>query len=555
MKKRILTFALALLLLLPAVPVRAQAAEVSMPKPENVVKFYQGIDSVIAVLNEYGEVWLYYYHTSGYDAYGNYSIIHDADATVCVTTGVKAIAAADCSLLALGEDGTLRCWGVFNHEICPQGTVMTGVKSIAGYASSSIMILDQRGTLYYAGVNAEMSARRVDITFTRADSGVDALMSNGNYIKGSAMLGYINFLETSSTVTEDLPENIVKYWGDSGTSYFLTDEGVLWGTGANWFGELACGEYDRQSYAYVGGGFEAEYMPVHLECSYPVRILANVEDIWIQPSNQVFARMTDGTYRTWGDGEPIKAVVSISNGSLTQGEWIYPKGWPDCTGWKVRKTTVDQSQWEGRIDFRNAIFKADGTIWITGSDNTTYYYVGMWSNSTPVPIFADVSVGSYCDEPVRWAVKQGVTNGTGDNAFSPEQNCSQGQILTFLWRAAGQPKATGYNPYSNAAVTAGKYYYDAMLWAWQEGLLDNAALDPNATCRRSDVVTYLWKLEGSPKAGAGSFTDVPAGADYAGAVSWAVKAGITTGTGNGVFSPDAICTRGQIVTFLYRYFA
>lgn len=102
MKKRILTFALALLLLLPAVPVRAQAAEVSMPKPENVVKFYQGVDSVIAVLNEYGEVWLYYYHTSGYDAYGNYSIIHDADATVCVTTGVEAIAAADCSLLALG---------------------------------------------------------------------------------------------------------------------------------------------------------------------------------------------------------------------------------------------------------------------------------------------------------------------------------------------------------------------------------------------------------------------------------------------------------------------
>ena len=105
-------------------------------------------------------------------------------------------------------------------------------------------------------------------------------------------------------------------------------------------------------------------------------------------------------------------------------------------------------------------------------------------------------------------------------------------------------------------MTAGQYFYQAMLWAWKEGLIDNADIDPNAPCKRSDIVSYLWKLEGSPKSNAGNaFADVPQSVEFASAVQWAVKQGITSGTSATTFGPYDTCTRGQIVTFLYRSFA
>jgi len=114
------------------------------------------------------------------------------------------------------------------------------------------------------------------------------------------------------------------------------------------------------------------------------------------------------------------------------------------------------------------------------------------------------------------------------------------------------PEPTIASPYSNAAVKSDQYFYKAFVWAWEKGLIGNTAHDPNAPCSRSDVVTYLWKLDGSPKTGSSNFTDVPASAPYAQAVAWAVQHGVTNGTSATTFSPDAICTRGQIVTFLWR---
>jgi len=169
--------------------------------------------------------------------------------------------------------------------------------------------------------------------------------------------------------------------------------------------------------------------------------------------------------------------------------------------------------------------------------------------------FTDVKAGDYFYEPVRWAVGQGITNGVSATTFGPAQTCSQAHILTFLWRAAGSPVPSGTNRYTNGGVKAGEYFYEAFLWAWEKGVVMDRTLDPKAPCSRSDVVTYLWRLAGSPAAGAASFADVPSGAPYAGAVSWAVEQGITDGTGNGKFSPNKTCTRGQIVTFLYRAIA
>lgn len=124
-----------------------------------------------------------------------------------------------------------------------------------------------------------------------------------------------------------------------------------------------------------------------------------------------------------------------------------------------------------------------------------------------------------------------------------------------MYRAVGSPAVTGENIYANSVVTPDKYYYHAMLWAYQNGVVTDANLNPNSDCTRSDVVTYLWRLAGKPSVGSSAFSDVLASADYAQAVAWAVQQGVTAGTSSTTFSPNATCTRAQIVTFLYRNMA
>ncbi|MBR4875345.1 MAG: S-layer homology domain-containing protein, partial [Clostridia bacterium] len=175
---------------------------------------------------------------------------------------------------------------------------------------------------------------------------------------------------------------------------------------------------------------------------------------------------------------------------------------------------------------------------------------------TPVQVettFSDVPENAYFHDPVQWAVANQITNGTSTTTFSPNTTCSQAHILTFLWRAVGSPASEMANPYSNAVVTSNQYFYTPFIWSWEKGLIGNTAHDPNAPCSRSDVVTYLWKLAGKPKAAKASFADVAADAPYAQAVAWAVEQGITNGTSATTFSPNDTCTRGQIVTFLWRY--
>jgi hypothetical protein len=157
--------------------------------------------------------------------------------------------------------------------------------------------------------------------------------------------------------------------------------------------------------------------------------------------------------------------------------------------------------------------------------------------------FTDVKTGDYFADPVLWAVEKKITAGTSATTFAPNATCTQSQILTFLWRAKGEPKPTG-------TVSGTQYYATAAQWAKEQGLTDNFSAE--ADCTRAMVVTYLWKLAGSPKTGTSNFSDVPTNADYAQAVAWAVENKITSGTGGGNFSPDAICSRAHIVSFLYR---
>ena len=169
--------------------------------------------------------------------------------------------------------------------------------------------------------------------------------------------------------------------------------------------------------------------------------------------------------------------------------------------------------------------------------------------------FVDVPSGSYYEDAVDWAVANGITTGTDAAHFSPDGICTRAQAVTFLWRAAGRPAPESRTmPFTD--VPADSYYYDAVLWAVENGITkgtSSTTFSPDDTCTRAQIVTFLWRSEQSPAAGSSNpFTDVPADAYYADAVLWAVKEAITTGTTRTTFSPDAECTRPQIVTFLWR---
>ena len=169
--------------------------------------------------------------------------------------------------------------------------------------------------------------------------------------------------------------------------------------------------------------------------------------------------------------------------------------------------------------------------------------------------FVDVPSGSYYEDAVDWAVANGITTGMDAAHFSPDGICTRAQAVTFLWRAAGRPAPESRTmPFTD--VPADSYYYDAVLWAVENGITkgtSSTTFSPDDTCTRAQIVTFLWRSEQSPAAGSSNpFTDVSADAYYADAVLWAVKEAITTGTTRTTFSPDAECTRAQIVTFLWR---
>ena len=200
--------------------------------------------------------------------------------------------------------------------------------------------------------------------------------------------------------------------------------------------------------------------------------------------------------------------------------------------------------------------KGEGTATITVTCGTKSAACTVTVSKPLVPevpgtSFTDVPTGAYYEEAVGWAVEKGITKGTSDSTFTPDGVCTRAQAVTFLWRAAGSPAALPF-----ADVKAGSYYDDAVRWAVENGVTVGTSattFSPNATCSRAQIVTFLWRAQKSPAAGsANPFDDVAGSAYYADAVQWAVQKDITKGTGATAFSPDATCIRAQIVTFLYR---
>ena len=250
----------------------------------------------------------------------------------------------------------------------------------------------------------------------------------------------------------------------------------------------------------------------------------------------------------------IKATAG-TNGSISPSGWTSVRDGRDQTftitpdkGYAVAKVLVDGKS-VGAV--KSYTFK-------NVTEDHTIEAIFMKSNGNPqTGVFVDVAEGSYYEEAIDWAVEKGITNGVSSNMFAPNDPCTRAQIVTFLWRAAGSPAPKSMSSFTD--VPADAFYAKAVAWAVENGITSGTGeskFSPNSTCTRAQAVTFLYRASGSPAvSGKAEFSDVSTTAFYADAVAWAAKKGITTGIGGGLFGSDNDCTRGQIVTFLWRAMA
>lgn len=252
---------------------------------------------------------------------------------------------------------------------------------------------------------------------------------------------------------------------------------------------------------------------------------------------------------------PKNGKVSVDPSNAAKGAAVTVTVTPD-SGYEMDKLTVTDASGKtiSTTDKGNGKFTftmPNGKVSVSATFKQT-------TVTPPSTGFVDVPASAYYADAVKWAVEKGITTGTSATTFSPEASCTRAQMVTFLWRAAGSPapKATT-TAFTDLDKSA--YYYDAVLWAVEQGITTGTSattFSPNATVTRGQTVTFLYRFAGQPAvSGSSSFTDVNSSDYYAAAVQWAKEQGITSGTSDTTFSPTSDCTRGQIVTFLYRQLA
>ena len=385
----------------------------------------------------------------------------------------------------------------------------------------------------------------------------DGLTLVGDTIKGTpSKAGDFKFtVKATNSGGSDTKELTIKVADAESTKYHsvtLTDAG----TGATGAGSHAEGTtvniYAGTKSGYTFNGWTSDDVTVLSASSKNASFVMPDKDVTVK-ANWVYngGSSSGGGYTYY----TIKATAGV-NGSISPTGNVSVREGRDQTftitpdkGYAVAKVLIDSKNVGAVKSYTFENVKKNHTIEV----------VFMKASGNPqTGVFVDVPEGSYYEEAVNWAVEKGITTGTDATHFSPDGICTRAQAVTFLWRAAGSPAAkSAVMPFAD--VKAGSYYYDAVLWAVENGITKGTSdtmFSPDATCTRAQIVTFLWRSQKSPAAGtANPFTDVKASAYYADAVLWAVKEDVTKGTTNTTFSPDANCTRAQIVTFIWRALA
>ena len=257
----------------------------------------------------------------------------------------------------------------------------------------------------------------------------------------------------------------------------------------------------------------------------------------------------DPTYSVSTPSKTENGSVTVSPKNASKGDTVTVTVKPD-SGYVLETLTVTDKN-GNELTLKD---KGDGKYTFTMPAGKVEVKATFMEDNSMLNFFYDVPNNAYFYEAVKWAVKNGITTGVGDNLFAPEQPCTRAQIVTFLWRAAGSPEPKGAAS-GMTDVVSGSYYEKAVAWAIENGITTGtttSTFSPDATCTRAQAVTFLARALKAKAASAAEFSDVPTGSYFADAVAWAAANGVTEGIGGGLFGSDNDCTRGQIVTFLYR---
>ena len=418
-------------------------------------------------------------------------------------------------------------------------------------AAKKGFVLLSDGTLWYAGGDsAEKVASNVKDFFVYLPSSYVVLKQDGSAWIYDKYYENPFGIKAAKGVLTKFMDGVVDADIGQVNLYVLKKDGSLWGWGDNMYGQL-------------GKGYSSQYNEPNDNTGY--RIMDDVVSMEAG-SVEVFAIKEDGSLWAWGDGSHGTLGIGLKGGIQYKEVFGFYSGDVPSPA-KVMDNVAAVS-----TNGHTLILKKDGTLWACGSNagfavgDGAELELSMWGDHSqdrlePVKIslgvttgkytepskFIDVQKGAYYFEPVDWAVENKITSGTSSNTFSPDQTCTRGQIITFLWRAAGSPKVKNTASFSD--VDQNMYYAKAIAWAAEKGMADGERFSPDAPCTREMAVEFMWKYAGSPDAASADFADVTSEA-----VDWAVAQGITSGTSKTTFSPDNTCTRGQIVTFLYRGF-
>ena len=256
---------------------------------------------------------------------------------------------------------------------------------------------------------------------------------------------------------------------------------------------------------------------------------------------------SDPTYSVTVD-KTENGSVTVSPKSASKGDTVTVTVKPD-SGYVLETLTVTDKN-GNELTLKD---KGDGKYTFTMPAGKVEVKATFMEDNSVLNFFYDVPNGAYFYEAVKWAVKSGVTNGLSDTMFGPYESCTRAQIVTFLWRAAGSPEPKTASSFTDVPVST--YYAKAVAWAVENGITNGMTATefaPDATCTRGQSVTFLYRALGKKVESSANFTDVKSDAFYADAVNWAVASDVTNGTSNTTFSPNADCTRAEIVTFLYR---
>ena len=257
----------------------------------------------------------------------------------------------------------------------------------------------------------------------------------------------------------------------------------------------------------------------------------------------------DPTYSVSTPSKTEHGTVTVSPKSASKGDTVTVTVKPD-SGYVLETLTVTDKN-GNELTLKD---KGNGKYTFTMPAGKVEVKATFMEDNSMLNFFYDVPNNAYFYEAVKWAVENGITTGVGNDLFAPEQPCTRAQIVTFLWRAAGSPEPKG-TASGMTDVVSGSYYEKAVAWAIENGITTGtttSTFSPDATCTRAQAVTFLARALKAKAASAAEFSDVPTGSYFADAVAWAAANGVTEGIGGGLFGSDNDCTRGQIVTFLYR---